>query len=53
MFQVSPRPFCLSSGAITVNINWLHCADHQLAPLTRSQGGSIRAITEWLHIGDH
>jgi len=31
-----------SPGAIKVNIKWLHYADHHLAPLARSQGGSIR-----------
>jgi hypothetical protein len=28
-------------------------ADHRLAPLRRSWGGAIKAITEWLHSGDH
>jgi hypothetical protein len=36
-----------------VNIKWIHYPDHQVAPLGRSQGGSIKAITEWLHMGDH
>jgi len=36
-----------------VNIDWLHYTDHDLAPLGRSQGGSIKAIIEWLHISGH
>ena len=38
---------------IRISVHWLHYADRQLAPLCRSQGGSIMPITEWLHMGDH
>ena len=33
-------------------MKWRHYADHQLAPLGRSQGGAIKAIIKWLHMGD-
>jgi hypothetical protein len=42
-----------SSGAIKVNMTWLHYTDHHLAPLARSQGGSFMPVIEWLHIGGH
>jgi len=34
-------------------LKWLHYADHQVAPLCRSWGGSFMPIPEWLHMGDH
>jgi hypothetical protein len=39
----------VAGGSITVIIRWLHCADHQVASLRRSQGGSIAVIMEWLY----
>ena len=42
----NPRP--------TVQLpQWLHYADHRLAPLRRSWRGSITPIFRWLHYGDH
>jgi hypothetical protein len=32
---------------------WLDYADHQLASLRRSGGGTITAIIRWLVYGDH
>jgi hypothetical protein len=40
-------------GSITPIINWLHYADHKVASLRRSQGGSITAITEWHYSTAH
>ena len=42
----------LIGGSIRAIMKWRHYADQKLAPLGRSQSGSINPITVWLHMGD-
>jgi len=39
-------------GSISAITNWLHFADHTVAPFRRSASGSISVITQWLHSSD-
>jgi hypothetical protein len=36
-----------------MNMTWLYYGEHQVASLSRSQGGSITVNMEWLYMGDH